>query len=115
MGMFRDDASSEIDIVKEMAETLGSQGAKVEDLIEKANIALKKARELRDDYDLGTNGTRPDPDTINDAIREYNKLADKAEDALRWLLIQREACGFRKHKNVNFFYPIPAKMKLFKP
>ncbi len=61
--------------------------------------------------DKGVEGLRK----INHLIVEYNSLVDKAEDALRWLLIQREACGFRVHKNVNSHYPIPPRMRLLKP
>lgn len=42
MGMFRDSASSEIDIIKEMAEGLGSTGLRLEDLIEKSMAANRK-------------------------------------------------------------------------
>jgi hypothetical protein len=111
MGMFND-GSHEIDIIKEMAEGLGSQGLKLEDILEKADSARRRVTDL-----LDSEGSVPaanggaDVSSINEAIREYNSLIDQADDALRWLLIQREACGFRTHKNVNVFYPIPSKMK----
>ncbi len=115
MGMFRDSGSQEIDIVKEMAEGLGSQGLRLEDLLEKISVARGQVEEM------GRCRQRPPADCeafdisdINDSIREYNALVDQAEDALRWLLIQREACGFRTHRNVNVHYPIPSKMKLIK-
>jgi hypothetical protein len=111
MGMFRDPGSTEIDIVKEMAEGLGSTGLKLEDLLEKADHAAQNARRLRQAYVDGSESLSE----VNDAIRAYNALVDKAEDVLQWLLIQREACGFRTHKNVRTYYPIPAKMKLFSP
>ena len=46
MGMFRDAGVDEIDIVKEMAEGLGSTGLKLEDILEKADQARQKANEL---------------------------------------------------------------------
>ncbi len=115
MGMFRDSGSQEIDIIKEMAEGLGSQGLKLEDLLEKAGEARERVHELVRCHGDSAAGCREfDTSIINGAIREYNGLVDKAEDALRWLLIQREACGFRTHRNVNTYYPIPVKMKLLK-
>ncbi|HMK34289.1 MAG TPA: hypothetical protein VK463_04420 [Desulfomonilaceae bacterium] len=113
MGMFSESGSQEIDIVKEMAEGLGSQGAKIEELLEKAHTAEDRVNTLLACYHGNGSCDRiPDVSKINDSIREYNRYVDKAEDALRWLLIQREACGFRTHRNVNFHYPIPSKMKL---
>lgn len=116
MGMFRDSGVDEIDIVKEMAEGLGSTGLRLEDILEKAKQARQRARELVADQ-VGRDGER-DAQAVqaaNDSIREYNALLDKADDTRRWLLIQREACGFRTHRNVDLFYPIPPKMKLLIP
>jgi len=114
MGIFREPGSQEIDIVKEMAESLGSQGNKVEDLLDKANVILREIDQLLENCRNHPGERKPSVDLINKRIREFNAFVDKAEDALRWLLIQREACGFRTHKNVNTFYPIPAKKKLIK-
>jgi hypothetical protein len=115
MGMFRDSGSQEIDIVKEMAEGLGSSGARVEEFLEKALAAKDRIQSLLDCLqERQSCNQRPEISMVNDSIREYNGYVDKAEDALRWLLIQREACGFRTHKNVNFHYPIPSKIKLIK-
>ncbi len=115
MGMFRDSGSQEIDIVKEMAEGLGSQGLKLEDLLEKISVARERVQKMarcRQRAQAGCEAS--DISAINNSIREYNALVDQAEDALRWLLIQREACGFRTHRNVNVHYPIPSKMTLIK-
>jgi len=115
MGMFRDAGSQEIDIVKEMAEGLGSQGLKLEDLLEKTRTARERVRKVVRCHRNPEAGCEPSNiSEINESIREYNSLVDQAEDALRWLLIQREACGFRTHRNVNIHYPIPSKMKPFK-
>jgi hypothetical protein len=115
MGMFRDPGSQEIDIVKEMAEGLGSQGLKLEDLLERITAARERVQNmLRCRQSPEAACETYDISDINNSIREYNSLVDRAEDALRWLLIQREACGFRTHRNVNLHYPIPSKMKLLK-
>lgn len=115
MGMFRDASDQEIDIVKEMAESLGSTGLRLEELLERAAAARGVAVKMLACYDLGRGDCeKPEVAMVNDSIREYNALVDKAEDALRWLLIQREACGFRTHRNVNVHYPIPARIRLLK-
>jgi len=113
MGMFREAGAQEIDIVKEMAEGLGSTGLKVEELLEQAMSARQEAVGLIERYYAATAGLRkPDAGEVNDAVQKFNALVDKTEHALRWLLIQREACGFRTHRNVNVFYPVPRKIKL---
>ncbi len=112
MGMFRDAEVQEIDLVKEMAESLGSTGARLEESLDKVYRARSEVERLLVEYHR-PDGTaeRPPVSAVNDSIRDYNRLVDKAQDALRWLLIQREACGFRTHRNVDFFYPIPPKIK----
>jgi hypothetical protein len=115
MGMFRDSGSQEIDIVKEMAEGLGSSGARIEEFLDKAYAARDRIQSLLSCLQNRIScDRRPEISMLNDSIREYNSYVDKAEDALRWLLIQREACGFRTHRNVYSHYPIPSKMKLIK-
>lgn len=115
MGMCRDSGSQEIDIVKEMAEGLGSQGFRLEEILEKTSAACERVQKMVRCHVCREAGCEAsDISDINDSIREYNGLVDRAEDALRWLLIQREACGFRTHRNVNIHYPIPPKMKLLK-
>lgn len=113
MGIFRDTANQEIDIVKEMAESLGSTGLKLDDILERAREARHKAELLIDQFKHGDARTDvPSLTLVNASIMEYNAWVDKAEDALRWLLIQREACGFRTHRNVDIHYPIPSKIRL---
>jgi len=115
MGMFRDSTSPEIDIIKEMAEGLGSTGLRLEDLIEKSTAARQEALEaIKQYHEHPSDADLSEISLVNDLIRDYNCLVEQAEDALRWLLIQREACGFRTHRNVDRYYPIPAKMKLIK-
>jgi len=115
MGMFRDASDQEIDIVKEMAESLGSTGLRLEELLEGAAAVREVALKMLACYDRAQGDCeKPEVAMVNDSIREYNALVDKAEDALRWLLIQREACGFRTHRNVNVHYPIPARIRLLK-
>lgn len=116
MGMFRDTECLEADIIKEMAEGLGSTGIRLEQVLEEVEAVRTEIDDLcahysSDKYD----SDRPSLSEINDSIREYNRLIAKAEDTLRWLLIQREACGFRTHRDVDSHYPIPARMKILKP
>lgn len=116
MGICRDTSGMEIDMVKEMAEGLGNTGAALEELIEKAEQARMEVTRLRDIYGHGTSGVFKSDhiEKINDSIRKYNSLVMRAQSVLDWLLIQREACGFRTHRNVSSFYPIPQKMGLLK-
>jgi hypothetical protein len=112
MGMFRDGDVQEIDLVKEMAEALGGTGARLEESLDKVHCARSEVERLLAEYHQTDDPARkPSISTLNDTIRDYNRLVDKAQDALRWLLIQREACGFRTHRNVDHFYPIPPKIK----
>jgi hypothetical protein len=116
MGMYRDSDSVEIDLVKEMAEGLGSTGLKLEELLEKIQAQKKEIDRLaRSLEESGSGKNNASPSLVNDSIRVHNKLVDEAWDTLRWLLIQREACGFRRHKDVDHYYPIPEKLRPIDP
>jgi hypothetical protein len=115
MGMFRDSDIPEIDIIKEMAEALGSTGIRLEEALDQVEDARRTVEDLFLSYHSPQgNGDGPDLAAINDAISHYNSLVGKAEDLRRSLLIQREACGFRIHREVDLHYPVPAKMKPLK-
>jgi hypothetical protein len=111
MGLCRDISECEIEFVKEMAEGLGSSGLILDAILEKALAARSRAEELLRQYQNSESSAPVELlQELNKCISEYNGLVGKAEEALRWLLIQREACGFRRHKNVNHFYPIPERL-----
>ncbi len=65
MGMFRESGSTEIDIIKEMAEGLGSTGLKLEDVLEKANATRETVIRL---VQLCHEGAQ-DMSEVNDSIR----------------------------------------------
>lgn len=113
MGMFRDAECQEIDLVKEMAEALGSTGLRLDEALEKIEAVRLELDELvARRHGTGSMTALPGSAEINDRIRLFNSLVDKAEDIRRWLLIQREAIGFRTHREVDRHYPIPSKIKL---
>ena len=111
MGVCRDISECEIEFVKEMAEGLGSSGLILDGILAKAMEAGSRAKELLNKYqDSESDASAEFIQDLNQRIAEYNALVGKSEEALRGLLIQREACGFRRHKNVNQFYPIPKRL-----
>ena len=116
MGVCRDTDGIQVDMVKEMAEGLGNSGAALEQLIAKASEARKEVLALIDGLNSGSqrNHDIDHLEMVNDSVTKYNCMVDRAQNALDWLLIQREACGFRTHRHVNRFYPIPPKIRLLK-
>ncbi len=116
MGVHRDTECQEIDLVKEMAEALGGTGLRLEEILDQVHAAGEMLKDLLNANPTpGDDAKDIDVSLVNEEIRRYNKLIDKAEDARRWLLIQREACGFRIHRDVDLYYPVPAKIKQITP
>ena len=112
MGMFRDSGDLQADLIKEMAEGLGSQGIRVEEMLIRMEELRGRLGAVMDVDVHGPNGSgNSQPALVEDTIREYNLLVARAEHALGWLLIQREACGFRTHRDVSSHYPIPDRIK----
>lgn len=99
----QDPTRAELDIMKEKAETLGRTGAKLEE-------SLQRLRALQEHIRILEKQGKGAPE-VNELVREFNEVREKAFQYLHYLIIQREAMGFRRHANVQRMYKIPAKKR----
>ena len=94
---------AELDIIKEKAETLGRIGAKLDE-------SLRKLRALQDHIKIMEKEGKGQAEVSN-LITEFNEAREEAFQYLHYLIIQREAMGFRRHANVQRMYKIPTKKR----
>ena len=98
------------EIEREKAEALGRAGARLAE-------AIKALRLLRDEVEALEAGraTPADlPDAGEAATRrraEYAALLREAQRQHHYLIVQREALGFRKHGDVDRLYPVPGPLR----
>ena len=95
------------EIEKEKAEALGRAGARLAQ-------AIRTLRLIRDEVEAleGERATPADPEegslrAIARRRAEYGRLYRTAQEYLHFLVIQREALGFRRHVDVDRQYPMP--------
>ncbi len=97
------------EIIKERAEILGRAGEALSKALGDVEaIGLSIARNVREA------GEHPAPETlteINSEIRRYNQAREYAQLRYYYLIVTREAMGFRRHKSVEEVYRIPPKKK----
>ena len=95
------------EILKERAEVLGRAGEALAAAIsETERIDRRIAESIR------TAGANPALDAlaeINGEIRRYNLAREYAQLRYYYLIVTREAMGFRRHKTVEEVYRIPPK------
>jgi hypothetical protein len=48
---------------------------------------------------------------VNALSREFNQVRERACQYLHYLIIQREAIGFRRHASVKRMYQIPCRKR----
>ncbi len=115
--VLREHAGLEGEILQEIAEALGNTGERLDRAMEKLHESRGRIQEL-----LGTLATLPkgDPphellDRYRDEVELHNRLREDALQCLRYLIIHREAVGFRNHRLVQEKYQIPAAIKLSEP
>jgi len=94
---------AELDIIKEKAETLGRTGAKLDE-------SLRRLRALQDHIKIMEKEGKGQAE-VSDLITEFNEAREEAFQYLHYLIIQREAMGFRRRANVQRMYKIPAKKR----
>lgn len=95
----------EVDIMKEKAEALGRAGARLEENLQR----IKNLEQRIDMLEREGRGARE----VNALIREFNQARQIALQYLHYLIIQREALGFRRHANIMGMYQIPSKKRFF--
>ena len=97
------------EILKERAEILGRAGeALASALSDMDKIGRSISERLR------KAGEHPGSETlteINGEIRHYNRAREYAQLRYNYLIVTREAMGFRRHKAVEEAYRIPPKKK----
>jgi hypothetical protein len=92
---------AELAIMQEQAEALGRTGGKLDESLQRLKILEERMRILEREGE----GARE----VNALIREFNQVRERACQYLHYLIIQREAIGFRRHANVKMMYQIPFK------
>ena len=117
------------EIIKESAEVLGRAGErlvaaleeldKIERLIEgKAGLLGSLAAPQRGNGGPAPGRRPPSAEEllraeINREIRKYNRAREYAKLRYYYLIVTREAVGFRRHKTVEEHFKIPPKKKPF--
>ena len=89
----------ELDIMKEKAEALGRTGGRLDESLRSIAILDQRITMLKRDG--------RDVREVNALIREFNQVRKRALQYLHYLIIQREALGFRRHANITGMYQIP--------
>lgn len=104
---------TDLEILQERAEVLGRAG-------EKLTRALNRLKAIESVINIKMESlTNPEPGQnpadligdINGEIRHYNEAREYAKLRYYYLIVTREAMGFRRHKAVEEVYSIPPKKK----
>jgi hypothetical protein len=94
---------AELEIMQEQAEALGRVGGRLDESLRRLKVLEQRIEILEREGE----GAR----AVNALIREFNQVRERARQYLHYLIIQREAIGFRRHANVKRMYQIPFKKR----
>jgi hypothetical protein len=99
------------EILKERAEALGRAG-------ESLSAALRELQGMEERIDSGLESVRVQDNLeeeivgeINREVDRYNRAREYAKLRYYYLIVIREAVGFRRHKQVEEIYKIPPRKK----
>ncbi len=102
-------ARVQAEIAKEKAEALGRAGARIAETLRALHL-------LRDEVAALEAGRASPADLLDSGQAaaqrraEYAALCQTAQRYYQYLIIQREAMGFRKHGDVERLYPLPGPL-----
>ena len=99
---------TELEIVQERAEVLGRTG-------EALHRALQELKTIEERINLAMASECSSEEArqaVNREIKRFNKAREHAKLRYYYLIVTREAMGFRKHKMVEEIYQIPPRKKL---
>lgn len=114
--IFKDSAEkTDLEILQERAEVLGRAGEKLSAALKNLNRIGEIIESLLRSHLESVEQGNPPPKgalrEINLEIRRYNEAREYAKLRLYYLIVTREAMGFRRNKTVEEQYPIPPKKK----
>lgn len=117
--IFKDSAEkTDLEILQERAEVLGRAGQKLSAALKSMDLIEEVIEDLFRSYVECRERGNPPPKgalrEINREIRRYNEAREYAKLRLYYLIVTREAMGFRRNKTVEEQYPIPPRKKLLK-
>jgi len=117
--IFKDSAEkTDLEILQERAEVLGRAGQKLSAALKSMDLIEEVIEDLFRSHVEGRKRGNPPPKgalrEINREIRRYNEAREYAKLRLYYLIVTREAMGFRRNKTVEEQYPIPPRKKLLK-
>jgi len=98
---------TELEIIQERAEVLGRTG-------EALHRALHELKVIEERIDSVMAAAGPDEESwrkINREIKQFNRARENAKLRYYYLIVTREAMGFRRHKSVEEVYQIPPRKK----
>lgn len=102
-------ARVQAEIAREKAEALGRAGARIAEAVRALHLLRDEVTAL----EAGLASPADLPDTAAAARQrraEYAALLRTAQRYAHYLIIQREAMGFRKHGDVERSYPLPGPL-----
>jgi hypothetical protein len=107
---------TDLEILQERAEVLGRAGEKLALALNKLkaiemmiNVKMESLTSPRSDQSEHSSADLIGD--INGEIRHYNEAREYAKLRYYYLIVTREAMGFRRHKSVEEVYLIPPKKK----
>jgi hypothetical protein len=100
-GLSRGHRALEMEILQEMASSLGRSEDKVNFALLQLELCEREITALEKD--------NPQSPRLPELIERFNQLRQAALDARRDLMIHREAVGFRRNDGMHQLYPIPPR------
>ena len=104
-GDFND--KTELEILQERAEVLGRAGEALSQALENLKIIEMRIRAAMTSEVVSAASDH----VLNLEIQQFNKVREHAKLRYYYLIVIREAMGFRKHAVVEEAYPIPPQIK----
>ena len=106
---------TDLEILQERAEVLGRAGEKLALALNKLK-AIESVINVKMESLTGPASERSESPAdligdINGEIRHFNEAREYAKLRYYYLIVTREAMGFRRHKSVEEVYSIPPKKK----
>ena len=99
------------EILKERAEALGRAGESLSVALRELKVIEGKIDSRLESVRVHDNGKEEAVGEINREVDRYNKAREYTKLRYYYLVVIREAVGFRRHKQVEEIYKIPPRKR----